>query len=53
MVWQVNPNWDSPYYIHDTIINGAYKLRTIEGQVLKRQLMVAYLNCIVIDIFEK
>ena len=26
--------WKGPYYVHDNLPHGAYKLRTIEGQVL-------------------
>ena len=29
------PKWKGPYYIHDKIGKGAYKLRTIDGNVLK------------------
>lgn len=28
--------WTGPYYIHDSITPGAYKLRTLEGKVLRR-----------------
>ena len=28
------PKWKGPYYIHQVLPNGAYKLRTIEGNVL-------------------
>ena len=32
---KLQPKWKGPYYIHQVGINGAYKLRTIEGKVLK------------------
>ena len=31
---KLNPKWKGPFYIHNVLPNGAYKLRTIEGQVL-------------------
>jgi hypothetical protein len=32
---KLTPNWNGPYYIHNVLPHGAYKLRTMEGQVLK------------------
>ena len=29
------PKWKGPYYIHKEIGRGAYKLRTLDGKVLK------------------
>ena len=29
------PKWKEPYYIHKEIGKGAYKLRTLNGKVLK------------------
>ena len=31
---KLEPKWLGPYYIHNILINGSYKLRTTEGQVL-------------------
>ena len=31
---KLNPKWKGPYYIHQVLPNGAYKLCTIEGQIL-------------------
>jgi hypothetical protein len=31
---KLNPKWKGPYYIHDVLPHGAYKLRTMEEQVL-------------------
>ena len=31
---KLNPKWKGPFYIHDVRPHGAYKLRTMEGQVL-------------------
>jgi Integrase zinc binding domain/Integrase core domain len=31
---KLNPKWKGPFYIHNVLPNGAYKLRTIEGQIL-------------------
>jgi len=32
---KLEERWKGPYYIHDKIGNGVYKLRTIDGKVLK------------------
>ena len=32
---KLQPKWKGPYYIHDILGKGTYKLRTMEGQVLK------------------
>jgi len=32
---KLDPKWKGPYYIHEVIGQGAYKLRTLEGQILK------------------
>ena len=32
---KLQERWAGPYYIHEVLDNGAYKLRTIEGKVLK------------------
>jgi hypothetical protein len=32
---KLNPKWKGPYYIHQVGDKGAYKLRTIEGKVLR------------------
>ena len=31
---KLNPKWKGPFYIHNVLPHGAYKLRTMEGQVL-------------------
>ena len=31
---KLNPKWKGPYYIHDILLNGAYKLRNLEGGIL-------------------
>ena len=31
---KLNPKWKGPFYVHDALPHGAYKLRTTEGQVL-------------------
>ena len=28
---KLNPNWDGPFYIHDVLVHGAYKLRNMDG----------------------
>jgi hypothetical protein len=33
---KLEEKWLGPYYIHNTMGNGTYKLRTLEGKVLKR-----------------
>jgi hypothetical protein len=32
---KLNPKWSGPYYVHQILMNGSYKLRTIEGNVLR------------------
>ena len=32
---KLEDRWKGPYYIHDTLGNGAYKLRTLDRKVLK------------------
>jgi hypothetical protein len=32
---KLNPKWKGPYYIHQIGEKGSYKIRTIEGKVLK------------------
>ena len=32
---KLDPKWKGPYYIHEVIGQGAYKLRTLKGQILK------------------
>ena len=32
---KLQPKWKGPYYIHQPCANGSYKIRTIEGKVLK------------------
>jgi hypothetical protein len=32
---KLQERWKGPYYVHELLGNGAYKLRTIEGQILK------------------
>jgi hypothetical protein len=27
--------WKGPYYVHEVLGNGVYKLRTLEGEILK------------------
>jgi len=39
---KLNPKWKGPYYIHQVLLNGSYKLRTIEGNVLRTLLMEIY-----------
>ena len=31
---KLKPKWKGPYYIYNTLRNGAYKLRTIDGKIL-------------------
>ena len=32
---KLDPKWKGPYYIHDLIYSGVYKLRTLDGKVLR------------------
>ena len=31
---KLKPKWKGPYYVHEILKNGAYKLRTMDGKVL-------------------
>ncbi|GET66802.1 DDE-type integrase/transposase/recombinase [Rhizophagus irregularis DAOM 181602=DAOM 197198] len=31
---KLDPKWKGPFYIHQVLLNGSYKLRTLEGRVL-------------------
>jgi hypothetical protein len=31
---KLDPKWKGPYYIHEVLLNGSYKLRSMEGRVL-------------------
>ena len=31
---KLDPKWKGPYYIHEILINGSYKLRNLQGRVL-------------------
>lgn len=31
---KLDPKWKGPYYIHQVLLNGSYKLRTMDGKVL-------------------
>ena len=33
-IGKLKPKWKGPYYVHDILRNGAYKLRTMDGKVL-------------------
>jgi hypothetical protein len=41
---KLSPKWKGPYYIHQTIGKGAYKLRTLEGKVLKSPYNIKHLK---------
>jgi hypothetical protein len=32
---KLDPKWKGPYYIHDLIYSGVYKLRTLDRKVLR------------------
>ena len=32
---KLNPKWKGPYYIHQILLNGSYKLRELDGKVLR------------------
>jgi hypothetical protein len=38
------PKWKGPFYIHDVIGKGAYKLKTLEGKVLKNPYNIKHLK---------
>jgi hypothetical protein len=33
---KLEAKWDGPYFIHESLNNGAYKLRTMDGKVLRK-----------------
>jgi len=41
---KLSQKWKGPFYIHDTFNNGAYKLRTLEGKVLKSPYNIKHLK---------
>jgi hypothetical protein len=41
---KLSPKWKGPYYIHNVIGNGAYKLRELSGKVLKTPVNGTYLK---------
>ena len=41
---KLSQKWKGPYYIHDIIGKGAYKLRTIDGKVLKTSYNIKHLK---------
>jgi len=41
---KLEPKWKGPYYIHQPLLNGAYKLRTLDGKVLKTPFNVKLLK---------
>jgi hypothetical protein len=32
---KLSENWKGPYYIHEILLNGSYKLKEIDGRILK------------------
>jgi hypothetical protein len=32
---KLNENWKGPYYIHEVLLNGSYKIKEINGKILK------------------
>ena len=41
---KLSPKWKGPYYIHEIIGRGAYKLRTMDGKVLKATRNIKHLK---------
>src|SRR5437762_1963245 len=41
---KLSSKWKGPYYIHDIVGGGAYKIRTLEGKVLKTSRNVKHLK---------
>ena len=41
---KLKPKWKGPYYIHNVLPNGAYKLRTFEGKVLAAPINILLLK---------
>ncbi|HVH96007.1 MAG TPA: hypothetical protein VM682_03595, partial [Bacillus sp. (in: firmicutes)] len=41
---KLSSKWKGPYYIHEIIGKGAYKLRTMDGKVLKTPYNVKHLK---------
>ena len=41
---KLKPKWKGPYYIHNTLRNGAYKLRTMDGKILTAPINILLLK---------
>ena len=41
---KLKPKWKGPFYIHDCLPNGAYKLRTMDGKVLSAPINIFLLK---------
>ena len=35
MVRKIREKWKGPYYIHEIISKGSYKIKTMEGKIIK------------------
>jgi len=41
---KLEEKWKGPFYIHDVLLNGAYKLRSTEGRILKAPINASLLK---------
>jgi hypothetical protein len=41
---KLSSKWKGPYFVHETFGNGAYKLRTLDGKVLKNSYNIKHLK---------
>jgi hypothetical protein len=32
---KLDEKWKGPYYIHEVLVNGAYKIKELDGRILK------------------
>ena len=35
MDWKLEEKWKGPYYIHEIIGKGSYRIKTMEGKIMK------------------
>ena len=41
---KLKPKWKGPFYIHNVLPNGAYKLRNLEGKVLTAPINILFIK---------
>ena len=44
MVWETRRKLERPYYIHEILLNGSYKIKEIDGRIMKTPVNGKYLK---------